>query len=502
MKPQTLPILVFTFLTILFPFSKPDLASDRSALLALRSAVGGRTLLWNITETSPCLWAGVLCEQNRVTVLRLPGVALSGQLPNGIFGNLTRLRTLSLRLNALTGSLPSDLAAVVNLRNLYLQGNLFTGDIPEFLFTLHDLVRLNLASNNFSGEISSGFNNLTRLKTLFLEGNSLTGSIPPGFDVPSLEQFNVSNNALNGSVPSKLQTFSKDSFLGNSLCGGPLDSCPGNATIPGASGGGGGGSNNKKKLSGGAVAGIAIGSVLGFLLLVAILIFLCRKKSSSKKGSTVDIATVKHPEVEIPGEKSVREVENGGYGNGYSVAAAAAAAMTGTAKAETNGGGAGAKKLGVRFGGFVEGLSGGVGEGTFGTAYKAVLEMGTVVAVKRLKDVTITEKEFRDKIELWEQWIIRIWSLSGLIILAGTRSCLSMITWLWEAYLLSYMNVEEEMVQLLQLAVDCAAQYPDKRPSMSEATRRIEELCRSSLREDHDPQPDFINVAADDVSSR
>lgn len=661
MKPQTLPILVFTFLTILFPFSKPDLASDRSALLALRSAVGGRTLLWNITETSPCLWAGVICEQNRVAVLRLPGVALSGQLPNGIFGNLTRLRTLSLRLNALTGSPPSDLAACVNLRNLYLQGNLFSGDIPEFLFTLHDLVRLNLASNNFSGVISSGFNNLTRLKTLFLEGNSLTGSIPPGFDVPSLQQFNVSNNELNGSVPSKLQAFSKDSFLGTSLCGGPLDSCPGNATIPSAGGGAGagpgGGSNNKKKLSGGAIAGIAIGSVLGFLLLVAILILLCRKKSSSKKGSTVDIATVKHPEVEIPGEKSVREVENGGYGNGYSVAAAAAAAMTGTAKAEANGGGAGAKKL-VFFGNaarvfdledLLRASAEVLGKGTFGTAYKAVLEMGTVVAVKRLKDVTITEKEFRDKIEsvgaMDHQNLVPLrayyfsrdekllvydymamgslsallhgnkgagrtplnWEIRSAIALGAARGIeylhsqganishgnikssnilltksydarvsdfglahlvgpsatpnrvagyrapevtdprkvsqkadvysfgvllLELLTgkapthallneegvdlprwvqsivreeWTSEVFdleLLRYQSVEEEMVQLLQLAVDCAAQYPDKRPSMSEATRRIEELCRSSLREDHDPQPDYINVAADDVPSR
>lgn len=51
--------------------------------------------------------------------------------------------------------------------------------------------------------------------------------------------------------------------------------------------------------------------------------------------------------------------------------------------------------------------------------------------------------------------------------------------------LLRYQNVEEEMVQMLQLAIDCAAQYPDKRPTMSEVTCRIEELCRSSLREDH-----------------
>lgn len=50
--------------------------------------------------------------------------------------------------------------------------------------------------------------------------------------------------------------------------------------------------------------------------------------------------------------------------------------------------------------------------------------------------------------------------------------------------LLRYQNVEEDMVQLLQLAVDCCAQYPDKRPSISEVTTRIEELHRSILREE------------------
>ncbi|KAM0059287.1 putative protein kinase RLK-Pelle-LRR-III family [Helianthus debilis subsp. tardiflorus] len=40
-----------------------------------------------------------------------------------------------------------------------------------------------------------------------------------------------------------------------------------------------------------------------------------------------------------------------------------------------------------------------LGKGTFGTAYKAVLEGGMMVAVKRLKDVTVSEPEFREKIE-------------------------------------------------------------------------------------------------------
>ena len=41
-----------------------------------------------------------------------------------------------------------------------------------------------------------------------------------------------------------------------------------------------------------------------------------------------------------------------------------------------------------------------LGKETFGTAYKVILEMGTIVVVKRLKDVTNTEKEFRDKIKV------------------------------------------------------------------------------------------------------
>jgi serine/threonine protein kinase len=51
--------------------------------------------------------------------------------------------------------------------------------------------------------------------------------------------------------------------------------------------------------------------------------------------------------------------------------------------------------------------------------------------------------------------------------------------------LLRYQTVEEDMVQLLQLAIDCTAQYPDNRPSMSKVRSQIEDLCRSSSQE-HD----------------
>lgn len=70
--------------------------------------------------------------------------------------------------------------------------------------------------------------------------------------------------------------------------------------------------------------------------------------------------------------------------------------------------------------------------------------------------------------------------------------------------LLRYQSVEEEMVQLLQLAIDCAAQYPDKRPTISEVVVRIEEIRRSSVEAaDHGQRQDPRSIDdGDDQSSR
>nr|GMC75167.1 probable inactive receptor kinase At1g48480 [Ipomoea batatas] len=342
----------------IYPPTAPPCWGSASAVVDVHS-------YGNTSDATPCNWPGVTCENERVTVLRLPGSSLSGSIPPYTLSNLTRLRTLSLRLNRLSGQLPSDLSQCVELRNLYLQGNRFSGAIPASLFDLHSLVRLNLASNNISGQLPPRFNNLTRLRTLFLENNQFSGSIPE-LNLPNLIQLNVSFNNLNGSIPKSLEAMPEDSFSGNSLCGKPLGVCPGGDATPPvapalATGGIEIGSTNKKKLSGGAIAGIVIGSVVGLLLLLLLLILLvvCRKRSGNKAPNGKGEESSGKKLVFLGNTSTVFDLED-----------------LLRASAEV------------------------LGKGTFGTAYKAVLEMGTIVAVKRLKDVSIAEAEFREKIEL------------------------------------------------------------------------------------------------------
>ncbi|XP_057961833.1 probable inactive receptor kinase RLK902 [Malania oleifera] len=375
-QPADLPFTITTvLLLLLLPAAKADIAADRAALLSLRETVGGRTrLLWDPTQPDPCSWWGIHCLDGRVAHIRLPRGGLEGELPPHAFGNLTRLHTLSLRNNSISGQLPSDLGSCLELQVLDLQNNQLSGHLPTFLFGLSRLARLDLARNSFSGEIPTEFNKLRRLKKLYLERNRLTGSIP---DLPPLKKFNVSHNMLNGSIPESLQNFPADAFYGNSLCGAPLQPCTGRGN----------------KLYWVTVVQIVVSAVISLLLLTTIL---CKKLRREKAASAVGMLPPRNqPEVEIPIRKSINEDRE--YEGSGDEAVVGAAGHGGDKKLRVLGDGAVVESL--RMEALLEGPAEVLSRGAFGTSYKVEVVGGREMAVKRLRNVCVAEGEFRERVE-------------------------------------------------------------------------------------------------------
>lgn len=142
-----------------------------------------------------------------------------------------RINSLELRDMKLSGKLPESLQLCHSLTKLDLSANSLSGTIPPQLCSwLPYLVTLDLSNNNLYGSIPPELGQCTYLNTLILSNNHLSGSIPYQLtSLGRLKRLSVANNGLKGSVPSVFDQFDKADFVGNDgLCGGPLgDKCGG-----------------------------------------------------------------------------------------------------------------------------------------------------------------------------------------------------------------------------------------------------------------------------------
>lgn len=382
-------ISAFAFLlnsAIFFPLVIADLESDKQALLNFISAVPhGRNLNWNTSNPVCSSWVGVTCTQDstRVMALRLPGIGLIGHIPTSTLGKLDALKILSLRSNLLSGALSSEITSLPSLSNLYLQHNNFSGDLPSNFSS--QLNVLDLSFNSFTGEIPETLQNLTQLTGLSLQENNLSGPIPD-LKLPGLKRLNVSYNQLNGSIPSTLEGFPNASFTGNvDLCGPPLNACSSIVPSPSPSP-----ANSppapvlphklsKKKLSLGVIIAIAAGGAAVLFLLALIILCCCLKKkddrsSSVSKGKAASGGRTEKPKedfgsgVQEPEKNKLVFFEGCSYNFDLEDLLRASAEV--------------------------------LGKGSYGTAYKAVLEESTTVVVKRLKEVVVGKKDFEQQMEM------------------------------------------------------------------------------------------------------
>lgn len=389
LRSNYLASLVFVFILLCYFYqAAADLSSDKQALLAFAASVHhGRRLSWRLDSPTCSSWIGVTCTKNKTRVIgvRLPGIGLMGNIPSNSLGKLDALQVLSLRSNELMGTLPIDVASLPSLRFLFLQHNNFTGHLPYSFSSMFNM--LDLSFNSFSGEIPSAIRNLSQLTTLNLENNILSGPIPD-LKLPKLRHLNVSFNNLNGSVPFSLQSFPNDSFIGNlQLCGSPLPQC--SAVLPSPSPSfplsplpivpSDRQKSPSKKFTIGFIIAITVGGLaLVFLFLIILLICIFKRED----GISSDMTKTKVSNV---GRGEKQKVE-------YS---------SGAQEAERN-------KLiffdscsyNFDLNDLLRASAEVLGKGSYGTAYKAVLEDGNTLVVKRLKEVVAGKKEFEQQMEI------------------------------------------------------------------------------------------------------
>ncbi|KAL4586647.1 hypothetical protein LXL04_011288 [Taraxacum kok-saghyz] len=361
----------------------PDLAP----LLSFKSSsdVSNKLASWN-NSSDPChsssKFYGVSCLHNRVTGLVLEGLNLHGRFDS--LASLVKLRVLSLKRNRLVGPIP-DLSNLTSMKLLFLSYNQISGELPP---SLPSLFRLDLSHNKLEGSIPATLNRMTDLLTLRLEENQFSGSIE-FLNFSNLQDFNISMNNVSGEIPASLAGFSYSVFLNNpALCGFPLLQCrepeiiapdvassptslPWTADVPGNKKPG---NNGRSKISTLAIVAIIIGDVL-VLTLVSLLLFcyFCRTSAEESTNEKKNVQQVEKTVYPIPTATSFEKGRMVFFD--------------------------GARRFELED--LLRASAEMLGKGGLGTAYKAVLDDGYVVAVKRLKEVvTGGKREFDQQMEV------------------------------------------------------------------------------------------------------
>nr|GMD11833.1 probable inactive receptor kinase At4g23740 [Ipomoea batatas] len=353
---------------VLSETSKSLVENDKQALMEfVKNVPHSRPLNWD-EKLSVCKnWSGVTCSEDgsRVIGLRLPGAGFHGPIPENTLSRLSALQVLSLRSNGISGNFPSDFGNLKNLSYLYFQNNHFSGPLPLDLGVWENLTIVNLSNNGFNGSIPDSISGLNRLTHLDLSSNSFSGEIPD-MNLPNLQFLNLSDNNLSGVLPVSLQRFPRSVFSGNNNVS-FLDYSVSNSA--------GAGELSERALLG-IILSVSLIGILGFGFGVLLLICCLRRKQQE--------------------EAFQGEIEKG------DISPEEKAISLQTQETMSN-------RL-VFFEGFnyafdLEDLLGAsaeiLGKGTYGMAYKVILEEATTtVVVKRLKELGVGKRGFEQQMQV------------------------------------------------------------------------------------------------------
>ncbi|KAJ9700940.1 hypothetical protein PVL29_006325 [Vitis rotundifolia] len=152
--------------------------------------------------------------------MRLGNNRITGGIPRQI-GGLKSLNFLDLSGNRLSGSVPDEIESCTELQMVDLSNNILEGALPNSLSSLSGLQVLDVSVNRLTGQIPASFGRLVSLNKLILSRNSLSGSIPPSLGLcSSLQLLDLSSNELFGSIPMELSQIEALEIALNLSCNG------------------------------------------------------------------------------------------------------------------------------------------------------------------------------------------------------------------------------------------------------------------------------------------
>lgn len=128
----------------------------------------------NFTWSLPNNWSTL----SKLTDIAVQGNRLSWILPSS-WGDMTSIQTIDLSLNQLTGSLPTSWSALTGLKDLRINNNDFTGMIlPTSWSEMASLEYLDVWGSKLIGTLPSSWWSLNKLKTLRINSNKFYDDIP------------------------------------------------------------------------------------------------------------------------------------------------------------------------------------------------------------------------------------------------------------------------------------------------------------------------------------
>ncbi|KAL1206673.1 putative inactive receptor kinase [Cardamine amara subsp. amara] len=354
--------VVFIIIGVIFNIciiEAETIKEDKHTLLQFVSNINhSHSLNWSPSLSICTNWTGVTCnsDHSNVVALHLAATGLRGDIELSTIARVTNLRLLILSSNNISGPFPSNLQALKNLTELKLDFNEFYGPLPSDFSSWEHLQVLDLSNNRFDGSIPFSIEKLTRLQSLNLSNNNFSGEIPD-LHISGLKLLNLTHNNLTGTVPESLQRFPLSAFFGNHVSFGKL--APVHSTLR----------KHTKHHHNQTILGIALSACFAILALLAILLVIIHNREE-KRRSTKD----------KPSKRRKDSDPNLGEGDNKIVFFEG-------------------KNLVFDLEDLLRASAEVLGKGPFGATYKVDLEDSATIVVKRIKEVSVPQREFEQQIE-------------------------------------------------------------------------------------------------------